>query len=164
MEFICRPDGDGLNLGERNTALFLAFVRKNPRVPWKLTPVLPESAKQRRWFEGGVVPLVAYYAENLDHRNPDDLRQVREWLKAEFNSEYVVVASKSHLVPKSTKGRDALQPFLERVVAWLVENYQPPQEALDPASFKVWQDTVFPSGGPDNYIDYLQSTGLLAGR
>jgi len=52
MMFICRPDGRGLNLGQRNTAIFLDFVRKNPNVPWKLTPVLPESNKQRRFLEG----------------------------------------------------------------------------------------------------------------
>ena len=59
---------------------------------------------------------------------------------------------------KSTKGRVALQSFLENVLAWLVENYAPPVEALDPEAFKVWRDTVFPSGGPDNYIDYLVET------
>jgi hypothetical protein len=48
-------------------------------------------------------------------------------------------------------------------VTWLVENYAPPAEALDPASFKVWQDTVFPNGGADNYIDYLCGIGVLSG-
>jgi hypothetical protein len=153
-----RPDGHGL---ERNTAIFLDYVRKNPRTPWKLTPILPESGKQRRFFEGAVVPLVTYYQEGLDHRNSEDCARVREWLKSEFNGEYVLVAGKSHPVPKSTKGRDALQLFLERVITWLVENYSPPLEALDLASFKVWQDTVFPSGGPDNYVDYLSECGIL---
>lgn len=52
-------------------------------------------------------------------------------------------------VGKSTKGRDALQPFLERVVDWLVENYAPPIEALEPERYKVWQDTIFPTGEHD---------------
>jgi hypothetical protein len=43
MEFIARPTpGGGLNLGSRNTAIFDDFVKKNPNVPWKLSPVLPE--------------------------------------------------------------------------------------------------------------------------
>ena len=30
-------------MGQRNTAMFLNFVKENPRVPWKLTLMLPES-------------------------------------------------------------------------------------------------------------------------
>jgi hypothetical protein len=161
MEFICRPDGHGLNLGERNTALFMAFVRDNPRVPWRLTPVLPESNKQRGFLEGGVLALIAYYQDGLDHTNSDDVRKVRDWMKEEFSSEWVELGGKSHLVPKSTKGRDALQPFLEKVLGWLMDNYAPPAEAIDPAKFKHWRDTVFPYGGPDNYIDYLVSLHIL---
>ena len=54
---------------------------------------------------------------------------------------------KNHRIAKSTKGREALQPFLERVIEWLQENYAPPAEALDPEQFKAWRDTVFPYGG-----------------
>jgi hypothetical protein len=77
------------------------------------------------------------------------------------NAEQVIIAGKAHRVGKSTKGRDALQPFLERVMEWLIENYQPPVEALDTENFKHWQDVVFPYGGPDHYIDYLVSLNLL---
>jgi len=35
-----------------------------------------------------------------------------------------------------------------------------PQEALDSASFKVGQDTVFPHGNSDNYIDSLQERAI----
>jgi hypothetical protein len=161
MEFICRPDGHGLNLGQRNTAIFDDFVKKNPNVPWKLTPVLPESNKQRRFFEGAIVPLIAWYQEGFDHRSSEDCRRVREWLKEEFNAEQIVIAGKVHRVGKSTRGRDALQPFLERVMEWLVENYAPPVESLDTENFRHWHDVVFPYGGPDNYIDYLMSLNLL---
>jgi len=161
MEFICRPDGHGLNLGQRNTAIFVDFVRKNPNVPWKLSPVLPESNKQRGFLEGGVLPLITFYQDGLDHRNSDDVRKVREWMKEEFNGEMVELGGKVHLVPKSTKGRDALQPFLERVMDWLVENYQPPAQALDPNEFKRWQAEVFPYGGPPDFIGYLQELGVL---
>jgi hypothetical protein len=42
---------------------------------------------------------------------------VREWLKAEFNGELVVIDDKVHRIGKSTKGREALNAFLERVIA-----------------------------------------------
>lgn len=40
-----------------------------------------------------------------------------------------------------------------------MENYAPPQEVLDPERFKIWPDTVFPFGGPDNYIDFWVRLG-----
>jgi hypothetical protein len=164
MEIICRPDAkmQSLNMGERNTAIFLDFVRKNPNVPWRLTPVLPESGKQRRYLEGCILPLITFYQDGLDHKKTDDVRKVRDWMKLEFNSEALVMSDTVHMVAKSTKGRDALQPFLERVVGWLVDNYAPPQEALDPEFFKEWRDTIFPVGGPDNYIDYLKAQGIIS--
>jgi hypothetical protein len=42
--------------------------------------------------------------------------------------------------------REVLQPFIERVIAWVVENYDPPQCALGPAAYKEWRDTIYPSG------------------
>ena len=122
-------------------------------------PVLPESNKQRRYFEGAIVPLIAWYQEGLDHRNSDDLASVREWLKVEFNGETIQLGGKPIKVGKSTKGRETLNRFLEDVVAWLQDNYAPPAQALEPASFKEWRDTVM--AGPDNYIDYLAAKGIL---
>jgi hypothetical protein len=81
--------------------------------------------------------------------------------KEEFNGEMVVICGKAYLIAKSTKGREALQAFLERVTVWLVENYSPSAEALNPESFKEWRDTIFPNCGPDNYIDYLRECGIL---
>ena len=86
---------------------------------------------------------------------------MREWLKLEFNSEMVRVNGFGNRIAKSTKGRDALQPFLERVIEWLQENYAPPPEAINPEEYKVWHDTIFPYGGADNYIDYLCERRIL---
>ncbi len=41
---------------------------------------LPESRKQRRFFEGAVVPLATYFQDNLDYRNPEDCEVMRESL------------------------------------------------------------------------------------
>jgi hypothetical protein len=46
-------------MGQRNTAMFLNFVKDKPGVPWKLAPMLPESGKQRRFLEGAVIPLAS---------------------------------------------------------------------------------------------------------
>ena len=72
-----------------------------------------------------------------------------------------ILSSVNHKVAKSTKGRAALNPFVERVMDWLTENYAPPAEALDSERFKVWRDTIYPSGGPDNFIDYLVTINVL---
>jgi hypothetical protein len=161
MELIARVIGGHFNLGQRNSAIFDDFVRENPTIPWRLSPILPESAKQRAFFEGAVVPFVAYKQERFDHHKHEDLRQVRERLKTEFNGDLVELGGKVHRVAKSTKGRDQLQPFLERVLVWVMENYEPPKEALDPEAFKVWRDTIFPYGGPSTYMDYLLSKHIL---
>ena len=161
MEFLCRITQDsGMDFGERNRAIFKRYLSENPGRLLKITPVLPESGKQRRFLEGAVIPLVTYYQEGMSHTSHEDCDKVREWLKLEFNGDFIEMHGKVHRIGKSTKGRDALQPFLERVVDWLIENYQPPAEALDPANFKHWHDTIRPYGEA-NYIDYLRSIGLL---
>jgi hypothetical protein len=160
MEFIFRASRDGgMDFGDRNRALFQQYLKANPGVLCKITPVLPESNKQRRFLEGGLIPLVAYYQEGMDHRNADDRASVREWLKTEFNGHMVLIAGEAHKVPKSTRGREVLNRFVEDVVAWLQDNYSPPAQALEPASFKQWRDTVME--GPDNYIDWLVAEGVL---
>jgi len=165
MKLLCRITKDGgLDFGERNRAVFKQYLRDNPGQVLKIAPALPESGKQRRFLEGAVVPLVAFYQEGMNHNDLDDLRRVREWLKDEFNGELVIIGGKAHRIGKSTKGREALQAFLERVMDWLMENYQPPPEALDPERFKVWRDTIYPYGGPDNFIDYLAELNILRPR
>lgn len=122
----------------------------------------PESSKQRKYFEGCVVPLVTYYQEGFDHRNNKDCERVRDWLKIEFNGEIVIVLGKTHKIAKSTKG-ELNKGFLERVMDWLVENYQPPLEVLLPEKYKDWRDRVYPfSNGANNYISYLIEIGVLS--
>ena len=98
---------------------------------------------------------MTYYQKGMDHWNTDDLRRVREWLKIEFNSSAMVVNGQVNQVAGPTKGGPARHAFLERVVAWLLENYALPPEALDPGAYAVWRDTVFPDGGPKCYIYML---------
>jgi hypothetical protein len=44
---------------------------------------------------------------------------------------------------------------------WLIENYQPPQEAIDPEKYKHWKETIFPVKSADNYIDNLIEIGIF---
>ena len=54
---------------------------------------------------------------------------MREWLKLEFNGELIwikeVKGSKTaaHMIGRSTKGRDVLQPFMEQVLVWLMGTF-----------------------------------------
>ena len=153
-------DGKGLVFSDFFKAKLKHYMRQNPNQPFELSPILAESAKQRGWFEGGLCPLVAFYQEGLDHRDSKDVAKAREWLKVEFNSEIVALGGIAHKVPKSTKNQ-LNSGFLERVVDYIVENYAPPQEALDPKKYKHWHDAVFPYGGPDNYIDYLVELKII---
>lgn len=139
---------------------FKKFLKNHEGARIEFVPVLPESGKQRAYFEGAVIPLITFYQEGLDHRNGSDCAQVREWLKQEFNGQMTVVNGKSRIVPKSTKNL-LNSGFLERVLDWLTENYRPPQEALLPEKYKDWRDKIFPVAGPDNYIDYLCEMNIL---
>lgn len=162
MEFVARITEDGgMRFGERDLPIFKRYLAEHAGMVLKIIPMLPESGKQRRFLEGAVIPLVTYYQEGMDHHSADDRQKVREWLKAEFHSELVSVGGTVHAVAQSTRGREALGRFLERVVDWLVENYSPPPEALDPRRYKVWDQTIRPDGGPENYIDYLVGCGAL---
>lgn len=154
-------DGGKFSLGsEYNAARFRDFLKKNPGMRLKIEPLTPESDKQRRFFEGAIIPFFTYYQEGLDYRNPDDLETVREWLKIEFNGHFVTIKGKSHKVAQSTKG--ALNSgFLDRVMDWMVDQgYQ--VDLLNPNDYKHWRDAIRPHGGPENYIDYLKELRKLA--
>lgn len=155
-------EADGrITLGPIIKADFRQYLKDNGPCEIKICAVLPESNKMRRWYEGGLVPLIAFYQEGMDHNKSEDRLKVREWLKMEFNGEMVEVAGKAQLIARSTKGRAVFNPFVERVQDWFLENYDPPLEAMDPKKWKHWRDTVFPYGGPRTYIDYLIEIGVL---
>lgn len=120
---------------------------------------LYESMKERRWFEGAVVPMITFYQEGMDHKNPDHNREVREWLKLEFNPEIICIKGISHTIAASTKGQ-LNKGFVEDVMNWMSDQgYK--VEYLLPSMYKDWRDRLFANGGPDNFIDYLVSIKKL---
>lgn len=161
MNFHARVLGGKLTLGSiDNKARFQDFLNKNDNMRLEIRPLTPESGKQRRFYHGAVVPLIAFYQEGMSHTNPHDLEGVHEWLKLEHNGEMLLIKGKVHRVGKSTRGELATG-FLERVMDWIEENYSPPKESLDPEKFKYWQDVVYANGGPENFLDYLVEINVL---
>lgn len=159
-KFIGRFKDGGLDFGTYTRMNIKQFIRENPNMPFELKPLLPESQNQRKFFEGAICPLVAFYQHGMDYRNYKDIEKVRDWLKIEFNGELVVIGGKSHRVAKSTKN-NLNGGFLERVVGYIEDNYAPAPEVLDPESYKYWKDVIFPVGGPETYIDYLLEKKIL---
>jgi hypothetical protein len=153
-------DGTGFDFGSYTKRSLKDYMKKNPNMPFELVPLLPESKDQRGFFEGAICPLVAFYQERMNHHDSKDVKKVREWLKIEFNGEMVEISGKVNKIAASTKNK-LNQGFLERVEGYLIDNYAPPKEVFDTKKYDHWKDTIFPYGGPDNYLDYLIEVGIL---
>lgn len=153
-------DGLRLEFGEYTRIDLKRCIKENPNMPFKLTPILPESKDQRGFFEGCICPLVAFYQEGMDYHNYKDVEKCREWLKIEFNGEMVEIGGKINRVAQSTK-RKLNQGFLERVEGYLIDNYAPPDEIWDTTKYQHWKDAIYPNGGTDNYLDYLLELNIL---
>lgn len=155
-------ENGGLNFGTYTRIDLKKFAKENPGMPFELKPLLPESKEQRGFFEGGICPLIAYYQEGMDYRSWKDLEKVRNWLKIEFNGDFVILAGKTHKIAKSTKNK-LNSGFLERIVEWIIENYSPPKKVFDTSVYKNWRDKLQPLGESkvETYIDYLKEIGIL---
>lgn len=162
-DFLATIKDGGFNLGsDYNRAQFINWTRKHVGERVGISLLVPESSKQRGYFEGAICPMVAFFQEGLDHKNYEDVKTVREMLKIEFNGVYVRVGDKSTKIGGSTKG-ELNQGFLDRVVDWMEEQYGINRaEVLDPKEYKKWRDEIFPYGGPDTFIDYLVSVGKIS--
>jgi len=149
-----------LSLGsEHNRARFADFLKKHPGVRIKIEPFTPESREQRGFFEGGLIPFITYFAENMDYNDNEDCRKVREWMMLEFNAQFLTLGGKAIKVAKSSKGQLS-RGLIERILDWCGEQGYP-IELLNPEEYKDWRDRVRPSAGPGSFLDYLVSTGKL---
>ena len=160
-KFLCiATETGGLDMTDyqRNTLKQFLKENKGKRVRLEVDTIAGESRKQRAFYHGAIIPLVAYFQENMNHRDYNDLETVHDWLKLELNGEFVEIRGKSLKVGKTT--RTGLSGFIERVIEWMSEQGYP-VELLNPAEYKKWSDEVFPFEGADNYLDYLSETGKL---
>lgn len=148
-----------LSLGsEYNSARFRKFLKDHPYARLKISPLLPESGQLRRFYFGALVTLIAFYQDNMDYRNGDDLEKIHEWLKLEFNAHVVEISGKKVKVAKSTKGE--LKSMIERVMDWMGEQGYA-IDVLNPDEYKRFMDEIYSDGLYDNYISYLIDMGRL---
>lgn len=161
MEFVARITRDGgLEFGERNRVIFKRYLAEHPGMVLKISPVLPESGKQRRFYHGAIIPLWAYL-DGKDYRDHQVLADLHELAKLEFNGEVITVGGELKKVGRSTSGK-LRDGFLERVIAYLQEQYGiDPSVVLNPAEYKRFNDEIFMHGKHDTYMDYLKETGIL---
>lgn len=153
-----------MEFGERNKVYFKQYLKANPGAVLRITPVFPESNKQRKFYHGAVLPLWAYL-DGKDYRDSAVLRQMHEVAKLEFNTEYVVVKGRGYRLGKSTKGREALTEFLGRLLEYLVNNYAiEPSLVLDPQHYKNFIETIYMHGKFETYIEFLIFEGRLGAR
>lgn len=160
-KFYAIAQGGKLNMNEYTKKMFIDFLRENEDMRVEINSLTPESTRMRGFFEGGIVPFITYFQEGMNHRDYKDNHKVREWLKTEFNGDFVVLGGKSHKVTKSSKG--VLKVFVEKILDWAGEQGYP-IELLNTDDYKKWKEEVFPTGeieDPDNYIDFLISIKKL---
>lgn len=149
-------------LGDFNYKRIIQYVRENPRCLFEISCVLPESKKQRGYFEGCLVALFVFY-NGGDYKDKTTLEDARHDLKLEFWSELRknYLTGKLEKKVKSTKGSFSLNQITERVLEYLVEQYAPPMQAYDPAEYKKWRDVALTNGAPENYLDYLRELNII---
>jgi hypothetical protein len=149
-----------MQISEYNRATLNNFVHdpENKGTIITIESRTPESTNMRRFFEGAVVPFITWHQEGYDHHNDQHNRDVREWLKLEFNGVAKIINGKSHVIADSTVGK--LREFTERVLTWAGEQGYPIQ-LLNNDEYKKWTEEIYPYGGPEDYLDYLESIGKL---
>lgn len=143
-------------------AQIVQFAKEHKNERMELRALLPESRHQRNWLEGGLIPLFVFWTGRdwNDWRVRED---AREDIMREANGELRVnaLSGKTEKYARSSKGRDNLNKVCEWLLDYLTEQYAVPDEAIDPKKYKVWRDTIYPAGGPDDYISYLLEIGVI---
>ncbi len=163
MKITARSLNGKFDLGAYNEAVLKKHVRENPNSRYEIRSLDPESGAARGYYEGCLVALYCFYQEDLDHRNTKDHERAREIIALAFNSSMVIspISGMPEKIALSTKGRQALQKVSTELQEWLIDNYETPMEVLSPDAYLEWRDTIFPYGGPDNYISYCLHKGIL---
>lgn len=153
----------GLSFGTYTRIHLKKFAKENPKMPFKLVPLLPESIDQRGFFEGGVIPLWVFL-DKKDYKSSKIIKQYHEFSKQEFNSEIVVIGGKPRKVAQSTKNK-LNQGFLERIIGYLEDNYGiDSTKVLNPATYKHYKEKIYPNDTTmkyDTFIDYMIDIKLL---
>lgn len=159
---LCLANADGtIAMTPYQDATKRQFAKANAgkRIRLTLSPFTPESSSQRGFYHGAVIALWVHLDGN-DYRNASILADYHEVAKLEFSPAIVIVHGHAKKIGKSTKGN--LNAHIEKCIDFLIEQYGiNPMEVLNPDDYKLWKDTIYPYGGPDNFISYLISIGKL---
>lgn len=127
---------------------------------------IPESRKQRKYYFGAVLPLLAYL-NGWNHRQSKAIDWLHEEMKREFNGSIEKLAGRNVKVSRSTKGllgeNDQEQSgYLERVIGYIEENFGIDRmKVLNPDHYKHFVNEIFSFEDYDDYIDYLVELKLL---
>lgn len=155
-----RSIGGKIEWAPQSRVLLDEDVREHSGAVYEVKRRTKESKDMRNFFEGGLVPLYLFFT-GRNWRDTNFHDDAREEIKRGFNGEM----RKNPLTGKwETFGKTSigeLQRIIHELEDWLVENYQMPDEAVDTKKYENWRDTIFPRSGPDNWIDYLLTTGTL---
>lgn len=143
---------------ENDLALWNRFKKFHKGAKLQIEEIVPESIKQRAFFEGAVIPLITYFQEGMSHRDSHDIKKVHNWIRDEFCPETFLLGKTLVTQGSTTYGKLEKEKVVERVMDWIADNYGvDPYILLNSEEYKHWRDVIFPHdfGGPDNYIDYL---------
>lgn len=152
-----------IEIGEFQWKKMVKEIKDNPNAPIVISSLLPESRQQRRYLEGGLIPLFVFFQGN-DYTDTAQIEDARQDIMDEVLgvSRLNRLTGKVEVHAQSSKGKDNLNKVCEWLIAYLFEQYDCPHKAVDHEQFKVWRDTIYPEGGPDDWITYLIETGVLA--
>ena len=158
-EFIASKDGGMQFPSEDIRQNLKSDLLENPEGKYEINRLSEESIKQRKFFEGAVIPMWVYL-DGGNYKSSSVRRDYREVAKREFNGELIIVSGKSRKVGRSTKG--CLNQFVDKVEDFLEEQYGVKrQDVFNPTDYKYFKDVIFMNGEYDDYIDYLKAKGVL---
>jgi hypothetical protein len=168
MKILGRVKNGKLEIGDYNRRLLNDFLKqkKNQGRKIAIQDRVPESRKQRAFYEGAVIPMWAFL-NGYDFKDGDVLGFLREEAKREFNGEIVIRDGKKVKRGKSTVGLlgendQQSSGFLERVIGYLEENYGIDRnKVLNPEHYKDFKDRIYMEGKYDTYIDYLKDLHFI---
>lgn len=152
----------GINfLSDLNRDKFKNFIKKNEGMRLEISPLMPESKKQRGFYHGAVLKLWAYL-DGKDYMDSLVIKQIHEIAKLEFNAEIFILNKKEYRVGKTTK-QELNDGFLEKVIDYIGENYGvDTSKVLDPKLYKKFRDTIYSfTNKYDSFIDYMVALNML---
>lgn len=152
--FLAVSDDGKFSLGSpHNRARFADDLKENPGARYRIERITPESRKQRGFYHGAVLSLWAYL-NGWDYKDHEIIDFLHHEAKKEFNGEMVMLDGRKIIRGKSTKGK--LEKYLDRIIDYLEEEYAIDRNVvLNNNEYKKWEDTIYPFGGPEHYLDYL---------